>query len=350
MGSQLSKWRWLLWPAIFLGVITLAAPFFLRWKGQAETTPAAAAPAKPVDGVACIGHIEPVDGVIRVSAPYTNGHPSLVSELLVKEGAVVRKGQVLAVLEGRPQLEAALRQSEARVALATTRIEQAKAGPKTADVAAQREAIARLDAALAHSQSELRRYEALAAKRDVSASEVEAKRAEMENDSHLRDEARARLRSLSEIRLEDVRIYESELAVAQAETARVRLDLESAVVRAPSDGKVMHLRAHAGEEIGPQGLVEMAKTGAMCVIAEVYETDLGRVRIGQKARITGELLPNPLEGTVAFIGGEVSRTEMASPDPAAFADSRVVNVRIQVTDSAAIAGLIHGKVTVAIAP
>ncbi len=88
----------------------------------------------------------------------------------------------------------------------------------------------------------------------------------------------------------------------------------------------------------------------MCVIAEVYETDLNRVRIGQKATITGDILPGPLQGTVVVIGSEIGRAELFPGDPVAFADSRVVNVRIGLENSASLASLIHGKVTVVIEP
>jgi HlyD family secretion protein len=333
-----------------LGTAAIAVPLFLLLRGH-KSTPAASVPIpKPVTSVACVGRIEPVDGVTRVSAPNINGHASLVAELHVKEGDEVRKGRVLAVLDGRPQLESAVRQGEARIALALTRIEQAKAGPKASDVAAQKEAIARLQASYEHSQAEYLRYEGLHRKRDVSTSDLDSKRAEMENDSHLREEALARLKSLSEIRPEDVRIYESELAVARTELDRLHAELESTVVHSPSAGKVLHIRAHEGEEVGPLGLIEMAKTDSMCVIAEVYETDLGRIRVGQKADITSELLPRKLQGTVSAIGSEIGRAELSSPDPATFADSRVVNVRIRLEDSSAIAGLIHGKVIVVIEP
>jgi HlyD family secretion protein len=102
--------------------------------------------------------------------------------------------------------------------------------------------------------------------------------------------------------------------------------------------------------VGPAGLLELVKTDSMGVIAEVYETDLGRVHVGQKATISGELLHAKLQGTVAAIGSEIGRAELSSGDAAAFADSRVVHVRITLPDSAALAGLIHGKVTVVMEP
>jgi HlyD family secretion protein len=86
----------------------------------------------------------------------------------------------------------------------------------------------------------------------------------------------------------------------------------------------------------------------MGVVAEVYETDIGRVKLGQPAIITSDLLSQKLTGTVAAIGREIGRAENVSTDPAAFADSRVVRVRVRLADSAPVAGMIHGKVKVVI--
>jgi HlyD family secretion protein len=341
-----------LWLLSALVVVALIAflPQIRKGLASQEEAPAAAPAAKPSANVACVGHIEPTDGVTRVSAPYLNGHPAIVGELRVAVGDRVHTGQTIAILDGRQQLEAAVRQAEARLALGQMRIEQAKAAPKASEVAAQQAEVDRLQASYVHAAAEFHRYEALHQKRDVSTSDMEAKRAEMENDAHLRDEAAARLKSLTEIRPEDVRTLESELAVSRTELDRARLELESTVVHSPANGKVLHIRAWPGEEAGQAGIVELVRTDSMCVIAEVYETDLARVHVGQKATVSGDLLSGQMEGTVSAIGSEIGRAELFPGDPAAFADSRVVNVKIQIANNAALAGLIHGKVRVVMEP
>jgi multidrug efflux pump subunit AcrA (membrane-fusion protein) len=75
--------------------------------------------------------LAPENGVIGVAAPYVFGRPSLVRELRVKDGDRVRAGQPLAILDGNDQLQAALDQCRARVAVARSRLAQVKAGPRT---------------------------------------------------------------------------------------------------------------------------------------------------------------------------------------------------------------------------
>jgi HlyD family secretion protein len=51
---------------------------------------------------------------------------------------------------------------------------------------------------------------------------------------------------------------------------------------------VLQIHARPGERVGPEGIVELADTSVMYAVAEVYETDVGRVRIGQRARIRSQ--------------------------------------------------------------
>jgi HlyD family secretion protein len=293
-----------------------------------------------------------MEPVTHVGAPYVDGHPAMVAELKAGEGDHVHAGQVVAVLAGKAQLEAEARQADARVALQHVKLEQATTAPRASDAAARNAEVARWQAALETAQAELKRYETLRVTRDVSQSEVDAKRGDVQNAQHMLDEAKARLAGLTDQYSQDVRAAQSELAVAQAELDRARVNLANAEVHAPADGVILHVRARAGEEVGPQGVVELARTSRMDVLAEVYETDATRVKLGQKAEVTSDLLPagTRLSGTVTEIGGEVGRAEMVASDTAAFADARVVLVRVRLEDGSAAAGLIHGKASVVIHP
>ena len=88
----------------------------------------------------------------------------------------------------------------------------------------------------------------------------------------------------------------------------------------------------------------------MYVIAEIYEADIARIRIGQKAVISSDLLSERVSGTVTQISPQVSKSELLPLDPAAFADTRVIKVKIQLENAERVAGLIYGKVDVVIQP
>src|SRR6202000_2274895 len=100
----------------------------------------------------------------------------------------------------------------------------------------------------------------------------------------------------------------------QANVARAEVELQASIVHAPSAGQVLKVHAHPGEEIGPEGLIELVSTDKMYVIAEVDESDVNRVHVGQTATITGDSLKTPLKGKVEFIGMRVAKNGLASTD------------------------------------
>jgi HlyD family secretion protein len=140
-----------------------------------------------------------------------------------------------------------------------------------------------------------------------------------------------------------VEVARAELRAARAELARMR-------VLAPIDGEVVDVYAREGERVGPEGLLELGRTHEMYAVAEVYETDVGRVRVGQRARVTSPGLPGPLAGSVERIGRKVGKLDEIGADPAARTDARVVEVEVRLDDAAPAAGLTNLQVEVVIEP
>jgi len=138
--------------------------------------------------------------------------------------------------------------------------------------------------------------------------------------------------------------------VADAALARARAEFELSRVRAPIAGQVLEIYARAGERVGPEGILELGNTAEMFVVAEVYETDIARVRIGQPARISSPALDHPLEGKVERIGLKIAKKDVLATDPVADADARVVEVEIRLADPESAAKLTNLRVDVVIGP
>jgi HlyD family secretion protein len=337
-------WSLLLLAALAIGAVVMVS--------RASNQPRAATSSgddKPA-GVGARGRIEPEDGVLLVAAPYSDARPSIVRELHVREGDLVHAGQILGVLDNWATLEKALRQREADVEVTRRRLVQLKAGAKPADLEAQRMDVRRWESEYQVSLSDQQRFEKLYADRVVSHAELDQKRLATERARRMLDASKERLKSLEEVRKEDVDVQSAVVTAAIAQVAQTRTELDRMTVRAPADGRVLKVHAHTGEEVGPQGILELGKTDRMFVIAEVYETDISRVRVGQKAEISGELLAAPLAGHVTQIASQVTRSELLASDTSAFADTRVVKVKIQLERGERVAGLINGKVDVVIRP
>lgn len=319
--------------------------------GKAAAAPNTVQTVPSVPGrIASRGRIEPLDGIMHLSARSISGQPSIVGELHVKEGDWVRAGQVIAILDSHRQLEATVRDLEAQVEVARQRLAAVKMGGKKADTAAGEAEIARLQAVLADARQGADRYEDLYRKGSATITERDQRQLQVETTLQAINAAKARLAGVNEVRDADVDLAEEEVRAAQASVSRVEAELEASVVHAPSEGRVLKVDAHAGEEVGSQGLIELARTDRMCVIAEVYESDVSRVRAGQSATVSGDALKTPLRGTVVSIGTQVAKDSLTSIDPVSMTDARVVEVKILLNDHEEAARLIHAQVTAIIEP
>jgi HlyD family secretion protein len=334
----MTKRRYLLYLAG--GLVALGG--FAAWSlhlGSPKITPDGSASAKAPDPAAhsdssgpvgCLGRFTPVDDVIRIAAPYYQSRPSLVATLYVREGEWVRGGQVIGCLDGKPQVEAERARVAAELQLAIVRSAQVRAGAKASDVEAQRAELARLQAEYRLRESDFKRYEKLAEKQEISVADLDARRTALEMAERAVDSAQQHVTAMNEVRAEDVRVADAEVEVARNRLGEIDARLAALTVKAPAAGRVIKIHAHAGEEAGPQGILEIANTRAMAVEAEVYASDIAKVRAGQRAVIEMEEGGPKLNGTVTRVGERVQQAAVLPGDPTSYADAHVVPVRIRV--------------------
>lgn len=142
-------------------------------------------------------------------------------------------------------------------------------------------------------------------------------------------ENQATLNAVTEVRPEDVQVARSDLITAKAALKVARADLELAYVRAPKAGEILKIHTKSGELVGSKGIAELGQTGQMYAVAEVYETDITRVKLGQLATVTSEALSENLRGKVEHIGRQVNQQNILDSNPTADSDARIVEVKIR---------------------
>jgi HlyD family secretion protein len=384
-----STFRWRLILAIGLGLSISSLSFYSVSRHQSYIEKQAVKTTKttPVRiAVTALGKIEPQGEVTRLSAPSSLSGVR-VERILIKDGDIVKKGQIIALLEGYARTVAAIQQVTDKVAVARAQLAQTKAGAKTGDINAQKATINRLEAQIKgeiatqqatidrlqaqfnNASTENNRYQQLYKQGAVSASIADGKRLQLQtveqqirearagltrNVSSLQDqltEARARLVSISEVRPVDIQLAEAQVKSATSAVQQAKAEHELTYVKAPLAGKVLKVHAKTGEVISSNGIVEIGTTTQMFVSAEVYQTDIEKIHTGQKAFITSPAFKGKIVGTVSEIGLQVERQSILSVNPSADTDRRVVEVKIRIdnpTDSARVASLTNLQVDVAI--
>jgi HlyD family secretion protein len=315
--------------------------------GSTATSSSKAVPAQPPANAAVsgLGRIEAGNGVVRVAARVSLGTP-IVERLLVQKGDTVKAGQVLAELDDKKELQVAVQQAASQVEVARRRLDQVRTGAKISEISAQDADVQSREIDLANARTEHDRNKSLGT--NVSAAELDRLQLRVDSATRALEAARMRRAALTEIRPVDVDLAQAELDQAVNALARARLDAEKSVVLAPIDGRVIEIHAWAGEQVGPEGLLELAPAEPIYAVAEVVESDISRVRVGQRATVTSAALRAPLQGTVERISTKVLQNQIMPVDPANFSDSRVVEVWIRLDDGRAAADLIHLRVDVLI--
>ncbi|QFS51714.1 ABC exporter membrane fusion protein [Nostoc sphaeroides] len=164
------------------------------------------------------------------------------------------------------------------------------------------------------------------------------------------NEAKATLTSIAEVRPVDVAAAKTEVENAIATLKHAQTELAGAYIKAPMAGQIIKIHTRVGEKISTSGIADLAQTNQMMAVAEVYQTDIGKVKLGQQAVISSQAFVGELRGTVAQIGLQVNRQNVFSNQPGENLDSRVVEVKIRLNpeDSKRVAGFTNLQVQTAI--
>jgi HlyD family secretion protein len=266
-----NKWLW-----IGLGVVVLAIAVVATLqgkKGKVQSVTVAQAKVKDViQKVKAPGEIEPRT-TVKISADI----PGRVTRLAVREGDLVKRGQLLLEIDNTQYLSS-VRQMQASATGARARLQRAQE-------------------ALRIAQATYDRRKGLFDRKLLSTQEM--------------DQAEDALSSAR-----------SEAAAAREETARLgaalvgaRDNLAKTTYRAPIDGRIVGLNIEEGEIVvvgtmnnpGTQ-ILSVSDLSRMQVKADVDETDVVDVRTGQKTVIKVDALPDTsFEGTVTEVGNSATR-------------------------------------------
>lgn len=279
---------------IVLILIAALAGGGIFWQGQQKAKQAKAAavaikaqPKSPYVAIAN-GKADVEGGMIQVAAR-TGG---VVREVLVSEGDVVVKGQILARQEDdQPRLAAA--SAEAAAAQARSQITLTQVQLSTA-------------------RREFERMKRLSASNFVAGQKLDQARDTIE-------QAQANLAA-----------QRAAVTTAQAQLAQARYNQELTIIRAPADGRIARRYANPGagaSTLNVSTMFDLEPATARIVRAEIAEGALPFIAIGQGVQIAPESDPAKVfTGKVLRQAAVFGARKLQSDDPTERTDDRVVEV------------------------
>ena len=332
--------------------------------------------SKPADKIApaprqvsALGRLEPENKVRKISVP-SSLSGDRIEKLFVEENQIVKAGTALAILNSQAARQASLQEARQEVKVAQSELNLVKSGAKKGEIAAQEYKVQSLERQLEgesislnaeissarskqkEAKLEAERYKALFRAGGVSEIERDRYRTRADvTDSDLAKAISNRNRSLStlqadinsarntlaqikDIRPEEVSKAQNQLEKALATLNRANQEYNDTTIRAPEDGQILKINARPGDKVGDEGLLEMADTANMVVVAEVYQTDLPKISKGQLATITVDGFDGTIRAKVYQLIPQVKRQTVFAGEPGENMDQRVFEVKLKLLTNA----------------
>jgi HlyD family secretion protein len=310
-------------------LFVLSAANLLRSRGHAV---AAAEPSARAAGsmlIAAPGRVEAVSEEIRVSSELSGR----LKKVQVEEGDRVQRGQVLAELENDDY--------RARVAAAVAELSEREAelrrtvnGARTQE---RREAEASMQAAqvvLDNAKSEAERRRGLADRNVISRDEAERfERAYQVGRAQYQQAAQHFALVDAEAREEDRAHAEAAVAAARAQFAESRAYFEKSYICAPISGVILRKLRHTGESVSTQfdsPVITMADDSTLRVRLDVDESDVSKLRVGQRAYVTAEAYgAHKFLGRVIRVGRILGKKNVRTDEPSEHVDRKILETLVE---------------------
>ena len=308
------------------------------------------------------GRLLPSRGIVRISALPGDR----LEKIAVEPGQPISQGDTIAKLQSfglrSLELESALlklseakallevKQKEAALLLDAAKLKQQSASLQLKQALAQRQQATQ---GIAQVESLGKQIETLERLRNdpltraaIGTIELETRRNEMQRASSISEQTV--LASNHAVELGQLQVEQAERSVISALESSMLVDKGSPVASlekqieilkeqvrqsqllSPLDGFVISVNAEAGERVGQLPIAEVADLSEMACMAEVHESDVGKIAVGNRVELRSPAIQRTLSGTVTRIDRVVGSVQMRSPNPMARSDFRAVPVWITI--------------------
>lgn len=279
----------------------------------------------PVASVFAYGIVE-----ARQHSTLSAKFPGKLEKILVREGQTVRKGQLLGRFEAS-ELDAQLQAARAAVKVAEAELNEALAGSRPQEIERAEERVSETEARLEKARLDWERAEALLKRGLIPKAEWESVRLTLAASVAANAIASQELSLLEEgTRKETIETLKRHLDLAREQVRVAEAILENARLTAPYDGVITRKHREEGEamDIGLP-VMDIATLDDRYVRAEIDETDIGKIKLGQKTVVTADGFPGlSFPGEVIEIKKQMGPKRLIPTDPSKMVDFKVLDVEV----------------------
>ncbi|HBH60644.1 MAG TPA: hypothetical protein DDX85_02650 [Nitrospiraceae bacterium] len=283
--------------------------------------------------VAAEGRVEAMEGFEVEVGSEIDGK---IAEFFVEEGDLVEKGNLIARMESR-DIEAKLKEAAAELEVARSRLKEVASGAREEEIKKATAALAAAAADMEFAKMSLQRNKELFSEGLITREVLDEKEMTLTVAEARVKEAEEEERLLKKgPKQETLKLNEDAVKSAAANVEYVKKVLEKTVITAPISGKVIRKYLQAGEMLSKEmliSLVAIADVEKIWINAEVDETDIGRINIGDPVEVKSDAYPGQVfNAEVREISDYVGTRKVKPNNPAKNMDMKVVQVKIAIKD------------------
>ncbi len=235
-------------------------------------------------------------------------------DFVVKEGDVVKKGQLIARID-TSDVESRILELDAQIELQRANLAKTQAGTEPEELAQAREKVYQEERSLETAKREYERVSQLFQSGATTSQEVEKAKAQLDAAVSSLNVAKQQLAlRLKGPRKEELQSIQAQINKFQVEKAQLEKERVQSVLVAPADGTVIAVAADNGQYVNKgTEILTLADLNRVLIKAEVNESDVSKIKLGQLAVIEGSSLgKSKLQAKVTKIAPIAVTTQSSS--------------------------------------
>jgi len=298
---------------------------------RTAATPATPQTSRSESLVAGPGRVEPTSEDIKLGSELSGK----LKAVYVEEGDTIHRGQVLAELEN-DDYRAQVASAEADVTAKEATLRKVVNGARSQERLEAWSSVRAAEAVMNNARSEMERRQKLFQAGVVSREEAERYAREY-------DVAAAKYREAAEhhslvddrAREEDQSLAEADLKLARARLEEARARYVKTLIKSPIDGTVLRKHHRNGESVSnsstaPDPILTIGDQGVLNVRVEVDETEVSKVRVGQKVYVTADAYgQQKFWGHVIRVREELGRKNIRTDEPTEHVDTKILETLVE---------------------